>query len=58
MVRHCQSQVGATHGASGDAQPFKSLRTGDFMDQMAINEDQASAVIPLFDDMGVPDFFI
>jgi hypothetical protein len=58
MVGHRERQVGAAHRAAARAKPGKGLRAGDFMDEVAVDEDQAGAVAAPFDDMRVPDFFV
>ena len=58
VIGHRQRQVGAAHRAAARAQSRERLRAGDFMDEVAVDEDQAGAVGALFDDMRVPDFFV
>jgi hypothetical protein len=55
VVDHGQRGVGAPHLAAGQLQPLESLRTGDFMDQMPVDVDQAGAVILPVDDVALPD---
>jgi hypothetical protein len=40
------------------AQSFKRLRAGDFMDQMAVNVEQGSAIVFGMDDVLVPEFVV
>ncbi len=58
MIGHCQCQIRATHFAARNTQPLKCLWAGDFMHQMAINKDQAGAIVTTINDVGIPDFFI
>src|SRR3546814_5464100 len=58
MVGHRKGQVGAPHRAPARAQAGKCLRAGDFMNKVAVDEDQSCTIGALFDDMRVPDFFI
>ena len=39
-------------------QPFKGLRAGHFVDQMAVNIEQAGAIFGFMGDMRVPDLII
>jgi len=58
MVGHCQRKVRATHLAPGGPQSFERLRAGHFMDQVAIDIDQARPVIAAFDNVRFPDLFV
>jgi hypothetical protein len=58
VIGHGKRKIGSPHAPSSNAKAFKGLRAGDFVDKMAVDENQARPVIPLFHDMGVPDFFI
>ena len=58
MVGHGQCQIGPAYLSSCRAQPFKGLRAGHFMHQMAVDKDQASAIIAGRHDMRVPDFLV
>ena len=58
MIRHRQCQIRTPHFAARQAQTFKRLRAGDFMDEMPVDEDKAGAILTAIDDMGVPDFFV
>ena len=58
MVGHRQRQVRTANGAARSAQSFKRLRAGDFVHQMAVDKDQAGAIVAPVNDMGVPDFFV
>jgi hypothetical protein len=46
------------HLAARQAQAFKGLGAGDFMDQMAVDIEQAGAIVCLMDQMIVPDFVV
>ena len=43
------------HAAAGHAQTLEGLRRGHFVDQMAVDIEQAGAVRRALDDVGVPD---
>ena len=58
MIGHRQRQIGAADGATGDAQSLERLRARHLMDEMAIDIDQAGAVIARRDDMRIPDLFV
>jgi hypothetical protein len=58
MVGYRQGQVGPAHRAAGDAKPFERLRARDFVDQVAVDIDQAGAVVAALDDMRVPDLLV
>src|SRR3546814_17967517 len=57
-VGHGGRRVGAGHRAAACAKPGERMRAGDFMDEVAVDDDQAGAVGALFEDMRVPDFLI
>jgi|LUMS01.1.fsa_nt_gb hypothetical protein len=58
MIGNRERQIGAAHRATARAKPGEGLRAGDFMDEVAVDEDQAGTVGTLFDDMRVPYFLI
>ncbi len=58
VVGHRQRQVGPPHLAACDPQTFERLWAGDFVDQVAVDIDEAGTVRAPFDDMGVPDLFV
>ena len=58
MVGHGERHIRTAHLAARRAQAFKRLRAGDLMHQMAVDIDQAGAVILPMDNMAVPDFII
>ena len=58
MVGHRERQVGAAHAAPGDAQPLEGLRARHLMDEVAIDVDQAGAVVAPVDDVRVPDLLV
>jgi len=58
VVRHSQCQIGPTDTAPCGPEAFERLRTCHFVHKVAVNEYQAGAVVALFDNMGVPDFFV
>ncbi len=58
VVGNGQRQVGAAHFASRQPQRFEGLGTGDLVHQMAVDIEDARAIVAALDHMGVPDFFI
>jgi beta-carotene 3-hydroxylase len=58
MIGDREGQVGAAHRAAARAKPGERLRAGDFMDEVAVDEDQGGTVGALFDNMRVPDFLV
>ncbi len=58
VVGHGDSLVWRAHLAVRHAQPFKSLRAGDFVHQMAVDIQKAGAVFGLVSDVGIPDLVI
>src|SRR5690606_6839631 len=58
VIRHRQRQFGPAYLAPVHPQCLESLRAGHFMDQVAVDKDQAGAVVALFDDMRIPDLLI
>ncbi len=49
---------GRAHLAAGQAQALEGLRAGDLVDQVAVDVEQAGAVVRGVDDMGVPDLVV
>ena len=58
MVRNRQRQIGPAHLAAGKTQRLEGLRAGDFVDEVAVDEDQAGAVIAALDHVFVPDLLV
>jgi hypothetical protein len=58
MVGNRQRQIGPPHGAPRDAQTFERLWAGDLMNKVAVDPDQAGAIVAPDDDMRVPDFLV
>ena len=58
VVDHRQRLLRRANFSSRRAQPFKRLRRCHLMDEMAVDIDQAGAVIGLVNQMVVPDFVI
>jgi hypothetical protein len=58
MVGDGEGAAGAAYFAAGRAQAFKCLRARHFMDQMAVDINQAGAVTLLIDEMRFPDFIV
>jgi hypothetical protein len=55
VVGHGDGLVGRAHGAARHAQPFEGLRAGDLVHEVAVDIEQAGAVLGLVREMGVPD---
>ena len=55
VVGDRQRQVRAAHLAPSGAQPLERLRAGDFVDQVAVDIDQAGAVVLDVDEVAFPD---
>ena len=47
MISHCQGQVRPAHLTARVPQTLKGLRAGDLMNQMAVDIEQARAVLEL-----------
>ena len=58
VIGHGKRQIGPAHRPASYTQPFESLRARDFMNEMAIDEDEASAIVTSADDMRVPDLLV
>jgi len=58
VVGHGERCIGAADFAAEDAQAFKRLRAGDFVDQVAVDIHQARAVVLFVDQMRFPDFIV
>jgi hypothetical protein len=58
VIGHREGKIRSAYLASSHTKTFKSLRAGDFVDQMAIDVDQAGAVVASLDDVRIPDLFI
>ncbi len=58
VVRHGNGLVRCVDLAPRHAQAFKGLGAGHFVHQMAVDIQQAGAIIGFVRDMGVPDFVI
>ncbi len=55
VVDDGERQVRAAHLAAGHAQPFIGLRRRDLMRQVAVDIEEAGAVLLDIDDMAIPD---
>src|SRR3546814_9443797 len=55
VVRHRQGRLGMAQLAAGEAEPFEGLGRGHLMDEMAVDVDEAGAVVLPVDHMAVPD---
>ena len=58
VVDHRQCAVRVAHLAAAVTQSLKGLRAGHFMHEVAVDIEQAGAILLLVDDMFVPDFVI
>ena len=58
VVRHRQRQFRPAHPATRGAQPLERLRARHLVDQVAVDVDQAGAVVAPLDDVGVPDLLV
>jgi hypothetical protein len=58
VVGHRQRKIGPPHPPSGDAQAFESLWAGHLVNKVAIDIDQAGAIVAPFDDVRCPDLFV
>src|SRR5690606_37775372 len=58
MIGHRQRQLGVPDCPAVKAKRLESLRSGHFVDQLAVDEDQAGAVVPPLDHVFVPDLFV
>jgi hypothetical protein len=58
VVGHRQREVGPAHAATREPQRLEGLRTGDFVNQMPVDIEQAGAVLASLDDMRVPDLLV
>ena len=58
VIGHGQRQFGPANLAPGDAQRLEGLRAGDFVDQVAIDEDQAGTILAPLDHVRVPDLLV
>ena len=58
VIGHGQRQIRPPHLAPGGAEPLERLWARHFMDEVAIDVDQAGAIVAPFDDVRVPDLFV
>ena len=58
VVWHGQCGIRPANLASSDAKPFKSLRAGHFMNEVAVDVYEASAIILRMDEVAFPDFIV
>ena len=58
VVRNREREIGATDASSGGAQTGKRLRARNFMDEVAVDIDQAGPIIAAFDHVIGPDLFV
>ena len=58
VIGDSQGQIGTANRAPGNAQGLESLRAGYFVNKVAINVDQAGAIVAALNQVSVPDFLI
>jgi hypothetical protein len=58
VVGNRQREIRAAHLAAAQAKRFEGLRAGHFVDEVAVDIDQAGAVIAALDHVGVPDLLV
>ena len=58
VIDHSQGLVRRMDGAAGEAQAFKGLGAGHFVDQMAVDIEQGGSVRLDVDDVVVPDLVV
>jgi hypothetical protein len=58
VIGHGQRQIGAAHLAPGKAERLERLGARHFVNEVAVDIDQAGAIIAVFHDVGVPDLFV
>ena len=58
VIDHGQRLLRRVHLAAGGAQAFEGLRRGHLVDQMAVDIEQAGAVIGFVHQMVVPDLVV
>jgi hypothetical protein len=58
VVGHGDGAFRRAHLAAGHAQPLERLRAGHLVDEVAVDIEQAGAVIGLVGDMGIPDLVV
>ena len=58
VVDHGQGALGVAHLAARQAQAFKGLGGGHFMDEMPVDIEQAGAILCLVNQMIVPDLVV
>ena len=58
VIRRRQVGVQPPGLTSGQTKALEGLRRGDFVQQMPVDVNQRGAVIPLFDEMVVPQFVV
>jgi len=58
MVGNGKREIRAAHLATCRAKAFEGLRAGHLVDEVAVDVDEAGAIVPAFDDVGVPDLLV
>src|SRR5436190_2055849 len=58
VIGNREGQLGAADLAAGEPESFEGLRAGNFVDQVAVDEDQAGAVVATLDYVSVPDLLV
>src|SRR4051812_24317917 len=54
MISHSDGAPRTTHFAAARAQPFESLRAGNFVDEVPVYVEQNRVASQRSDDMGIP----
>ena len=55
VVRRGHREIGAAHGAPGEAQPVEGLRRGHLVHQVQVDEEEVGFALGRVDDVRVPD---
>ena len=58
VVGHRERRLGPAHLAAGGAQAVERLRAGDLVHQVAVDVQQADAVVLLVDEVALPDLVV
>ena len=58
VIRHRQSRIRPPHGTARHPQTFESLRAGDLVHEVAVDIDEAGAVLALMDKVRIPDLVV
>ena len=58
VIRHGNGFLRRAHLAARHAQPFEGLRACDLMHEVAVDIEQAGAILGLMGEMGIPDLVV